>query len=175
MKIPTNILFIIDADPRKSGRVAEAVRIAAGVGAWKKVLPSVYLRGESVLALAEDADGLIDQEIYDQFLPSIPANGGAIYVQAGNPHLSRISPVQLHYQSITAAELSEVCARHQYVTRFTDSRLDARLLTTVNEAGTALTIQNSGFPICERARAGAMPDYNRLLEDLFAVQCVHVG
>jgi hypothetical protein len=44
-------LFIIRGDPRVSHRPAEAIRIAAGVGTWKKTDITVYLHGPAVLAL----------------------------------------------------------------------------------------------------------------------------
>ena len=46
-----SILFVIDADPRTSGRPAEAIRIAAGVAVWRKVNVSVYLRKAAALIL----------------------------------------------------------------------------------------------------------------------------
>src|SRR5947209_4299159 len=58
------LLFIITSDPRHSPRPAEAIRIAAGVGVWKRTGLTVYLRNAAVLALSEDTAGLLDEENY---------------------------------------------------------------------------------------------------------------
>ena len=57
------VLLIIATDPRSSHRPAEAIRIAAGVGAWGRVEVTLYLHGPAVLALSDDTDALVDGEI----------------------------------------------------------------------------------------------------------------
>lgn len=74
-------LFIITSDPRRTGRVAEAVRIAAGVGAWPQVEVTLYLRGAAILALGEDAEDLIDGDNFIRFLPMLAEGGRVILVQ----------------------------------------------------------------------------------------------
>ena len=37
------LLLLVTSDPRTSARPAEAVRIAAGIGAWKKADVTLYL------------------------------------------------------------------------------------------------------------------------------------
>ena len=39
------ILVVVDSDPRTNPRVAEAVRMAGGVGVWDQVSMHVVLRG----------------------------------------------------------------------------------------------------------------------------------
>ena len=56
-------LFIIGGDPRISARPAEAIRIAAGIGTWKKISVRIYLEGAAVLALSEFPDDLVDETI----------------------------------------------------------------------------------------------------------------
>jgi len=62
-------LFVIASDPRTSHRPAEAVRIAAGVGAWKKVDVSLYLHGEAARILDEAAGDFVDEEHIERYLP----------------------------------------------------------------------------------------------------------
>ena len=60
-------LFVIDTDPRSSGRPAEAVRIAAGVGVWKRIDVAVYLRDAAILILGENTDELVDQDNFTRY------------------------------------------------------------------------------------------------------------
>ena len=76
-------LFIVTSDPRQTGRVAEAVRIAAGVGAWPQVEVTLYLHGDAALALGDDAEDLIDGDNFTRYLPMLAEGGRAILVQRG--------------------------------------------------------------------------------------------
>ena len=62
-------LFVIASDPRTSHRPAEAVRIAAGVAAWKKVDVSLYLYGEAARILEDTAGDFVDEEHIERYLP----------------------------------------------------------------------------------------------------------
>ena len=64
-------LFVIASDPRTSHRPAEAVRIAAGVGAWKKIDVSLYLHGEAMRILDEAAGDFVDEEHVERYLPLV--------------------------------------------------------------------------------------------------------
>ncbi len=112
------ILFIITSDPRKSPRPAEAIRIAAGVGTWKKADVTVYLRDEAVLALSEFADEFVDEENYTRYFPIVGELGRPVYVQRGAPLLRDIGEPAVRFQEITDAELAELAARNNYTARF---------------------------------------------------------
>jgi len=64
-------LFVIASDPRKSPRPAEAVRIAAGVAAWKKVEVSLYLHGEAARMLEDATGDFVDEEHIERYLPTL--------------------------------------------------------------------------------------------------------
>jgi sulfur relay (sulfurtransferase) DsrF/TusC family protein len=64
-------LFVIASDPRTSHRPAEAVRIAAGVGAWKKVDVSVYLCDAAARLLDEASGDFVDEEHIERYLPML--------------------------------------------------------------------------------------------------------
>lgn len=113
-----SILFIISSDPRQSPRPAEAIRIAAGVGTWKKADVSVYLRDAAVLALSEFADEFVDEENYTRYFPIIREFGRPIYVQRGAPLLMEIGEPSLRFEEISDEEFASLAARHKYTTRF---------------------------------------------------------
>src|SRR6266571_1733023 len=94
------VLFIITGDPRSNRRPAEAIRIAAGVGVWKRALITIYLRDAAVLALSEHPDGLVDEEHYRRYFPLTRESGSPVYVQRGAPCLADIGQTQFHFEEI---------------------------------------------------------------------------
>ena len=113
-----NALFIITGDPREDGRTAEAIRIAAGVGTWKKVEVTVYLRDAAVLALSEYPDELVDEDNYTRYFPIVGEFGRPVYVQRGAELLGQIGQATLAFEEIDDTQLAELCARNRYVLRF---------------------------------------------------------
>jgi hypothetical protein len=111
-------LFIIESDPRQSGRPAEAVRIAAGVGTWKKVNVAVYLRDAAVLVLGEEAEALIDGENYARYLPVLRELGGPVYVQKGFALLGELGPAASPLEEISDDQLAGMAAARNCVLRF---------------------------------------------------------
>lgn len=111
-------LFIITSDPRVSARPAEAVRIVAGVGAWKKVDLTVYLRGTAVLALSEYTDGLVDEENFTSYWPLVAALGRPIYVERGSSLLTQIGQTIMRIEEINDSQLSRLAAERNYVVYF---------------------------------------------------------
>jgi hypothetical protein len=111
------LLVIVTADPRTSPRAAEAVRIAAGAGAWQRVTISLYLADAAVLAVGEQTDDLVDEEVFRQHLPDLVAAGQPVYVQAGNPWLKQQSP-GLRCREINEAQLAALAAHQKYLLRF---------------------------------------------------------
>jgi hypothetical protein len=113
-----SILFLITSDPRRSPRPAEAIRIAAGVGTWKKADVSVYLREAAVLALSEFTDELVDDDNYTRYCPILGDFGRPIYVQRGATLLAELGVPSLPFQEISDAELATLAGRHTYTARF---------------------------------------------------------
>jgi hypothetical protein len=112
------LLFVVASDPRSSGRPAEAIRIAAGVGAWKRVDLDLYLRGPAVLVLSEYPDDLAEADNYTRYLPIIREWMRPIYVERGAPLLKAIGATTVPYQEIAERELAEIAAASSYVARF---------------------------------------------------------
>ncbi len=113
-----NVLFIVGGDPRSSPRPAEAIRIAAGVGTWKKVDVSIYFRDAAVLALSEFADEYVDEDNYVRYLPMVGEFGRPIYVQKNAGKLSEIGEARLPFKEISDDELATLAATSTYVVRF---------------------------------------------------------
>ncbi len=111
-------LFIVSSDPRTSHRAAEAIRIAAGVGTWKKVDVTLYLRGAAVLALSEYPDELVDEDNFVRYLPIVGDFGRPVLVEKGAKLLGEIGESPLPFQEIDDAELAALSARSRYLLRF---------------------------------------------------------
>jgi hypothetical protein len=111
-------LVIITGDPRKSAKPAEAIRIAAGVGTWKKVDVSIYMRNEAVLALSEYADEFVDEDNYTRYLPIVKEFGRPIYVQQGAALLTELGESSFSFEEINDDRLAEIAAESNFVLRF---------------------------------------------------------
>jgi hypothetical protein len=112
------LLFIIDSDPRQSARPAEAVRIAAGISAWRRVAVRLYLRGPAVLVLSEFPDDLLDDENYTRYLPILAESNHPVLVERGTPFLAEIGQPALKYQEVSLADFAKFSAKARYATRF---------------------------------------------------------
>ncbi|MBI4664616.1 MAG: hypothetical protein HY735_37970 [Verrucomicrobia bacterium] len=113
-----SVLLIVTGDPRTSTRPAEAVRIAAGIGAWKMADVSIYFAGPAVLGLSEAAEDWGDGEPYAEYLPILGGIGRPVYVDKGNPFLSALEEPAVAWQELTDVELAQLTARSDYVARF---------------------------------------------------------
>ena len=111
-------LILVTGDPRTSARPAEAIRIAAGVGTWKKADVTLYLRGPAVRALGEWVDDLIDEDNFTRYLPIVGEFGRPIYVQRGAADLADLGETTLKFEEIDDAKLAELAAQSTYVLRF---------------------------------------------------------
>ena len=111
-------LFIITGDPRTSAKPAEAIRIAAGVGTWKKADISVYLRGPAVLALSEYVDEFVDEDNFSRYFPIVGEFGRPVYVQRNAELLGEIGDSPLKFEEIDDAQLAQLAAAANYVLRF---------------------------------------------------------
>jgi sulfur relay (sulfurtransferase) DsrF/TusC family protein len=111
-------LFVIESDPRQSARPAEAMRIAAGVGAWKKVDVIVYLREAAVLVLGEQVEALMDGEDYARYLPILRELGRPVYVQKGAAALGELGQATSPFEEISDEQLAGLAAARESVLRF---------------------------------------------------------
>lgn len=112
------VLFVITSDPRSSPRPAEAIRIAAGVGAWRKTGVSLYLRGDAVWALSEFPDELVDEDNFVRYLPIMGQWGHPVLVQKGAVPTADLGEPPLAMEEIDDETLARVVMRADYVARF---------------------------------------------------------
>jgi hypothetical protein len=113
-----SLLFLVTGDPRQSGRPAEAIRIAAGVGAWKKVDTILYFQGAAVLALSEFTDELCDEENFTRYLPIVREWGRPVYVQRDAPLLGELGEPTVPFEPIDEEQLARLAAGCSSVLRF---------------------------------------------------------
>ena len=116
--MPKTALVIVNSDPRTSPRPAEAIRIAAGDGTWKKVEVTLVLCEAAVLALSEFPDELIDEDHFTRYLPILGEWGRPVYVETGAPYLKDLGQTPVPFERITVAQLATLAARHECVLRF---------------------------------------------------------
>jgi hypothetical protein len=76
-------LFWIESDPEVSPRASEAVRIAAGLAAWKDAIVDVAFIGPAAKALEPWPGDLVDGNIFQQHLPTLIESGGTIFGEKG--------------------------------------------------------------------------------------------
>jgi hypothetical protein len=112
------VLFIVTGDPRASLRPAEAVRIAAGVGAWERADITVYLRDDAVLALGEPDGGVLDEDAFAQYWPMLAESNQPIYVQKNAAALPELGPAAAPFAEISDEQLAELAAAQTCVIRF---------------------------------------------------------
>ena len=112
------LLVIIASDPRSSLRPAEALRIAAGVSAWKAVEVAVYLRGPAVLALDPFHFDLLDEGKFSDCLPLITQQAGVLYAEAGSDFLPELKEPLVHFDTIDDSGLARLAAGCRATLRF---------------------------------------------------------
>ena len=108
------VLFIVSSDPRTSDRPAEAIRIAAGAGAWRRAEINVCLTGSAALVLDENGEALKDADQLEASLPIVREVGRPIYVLKGAT--GGIENAAVH--EIDVKELARLALQHDVVVRF---------------------------------------------------------
>lgn len=114
MPVPPRTLVTVSTDPRVSARPAEGVRIAAGVGTWKKTEVSLLLRGPAAYCLAEYVDELIDEDNFTRYLPIVAEFGRPIYLADDFDDPAALEGSPWKFQRLSAAEIAKLYAEHHY-------------------------------------------------------------
>ncbi len=112
------LLLLVTSDPRTSARPAEAIRIAAGIGSWKKAEVTLYLRGPAVLSAGEWVDELQEEDNFTRYLPIVADFGRPVYMQAGAPELADAGELAVKTEAINDDQLAALTAQATYVLRF---------------------------------------------------------
>lgn len=111
-------LFIVASDPRVSARPAEAVRIAAGVAAWKKTTVRLYLHGPAILGIGEWVDTLIDEDNFIRYLPILRDMGLPVLVQDRAVELVDLGEPSVAFERISLPTLARLVAESRQTLRF---------------------------------------------------------
>ncbi len=113
-----SLFVLVESDPRESERPAEAVRIAAGVGAWKKADVTLYLRGPAIRALGEWVDDLKEEDNFTRYLPLLGDSGRPVLAQKGAAELDDLGESPIKFELVDDAELARRMAGARHVMRF---------------------------------------------------------
>lgn len=110
-------LVLIETDPRLSPRPAEGIRIAAGIGAWKKTEVTLLLRGPAGYSLQEYADELVDEDNFTRYLPIVVESSRPIYLEESFTDHAALENSPWKYHKITELEAMELVHAHDYLIR----------------------------------------------------------
>jgi hypothetical protein len=116
MSLPTT-LVMVETDPRTSARPAEAIRIAAGIGAWRKTDVTLLLCGPAGYSLQEYADELIEEDNFVRYLPLVAEAARPIYVEDSFTDLAALEGSAFRYEVISPARTLELIGAHDYLIR----------------------------------------------------------
>ena len=111
-------LVIVETDPRTSHRPAEGIRIAAGIGAWKKTDVTLLFRGPVAgYSLQEYADDLVDEDNFTRYLPLVAEHPQPIYIEDSFTDLAALEGSPWKYEVIPAARAAQLVRDHEYLIR----------------------------------------------------------
>ena len=110
-------LVIIETDPRTSPRPAEGIRIAAGIGAWKKTEVTLLLRGPAGYSLQEYADELMEEDNFVRYLPIVAEAPRPIYVEDSFADFGALEGSAFPYEKISSTQTAELIRANDYLIR----------------------------------------------------------
>ena len=116
MSLPKT-LVLIETDPRTSHRPAEGIRIAAGIGAWKKTEVTLLLRGPAGYSLQEYADELVDEDNFVRYLPIVAESPRPIYLEDSFTDTAALKGSAFSYEIITPERAVELIHENDYLIR----------------------------------------------------------
>jgi len=109
-----SLLVVVASDPRASHRPAEAIRLAAGVAAWRKIAVTLYLTGPATAAVSADCDDFVDEESYTRYLPMFVESGGGLYVESS----ASASNAELPHEKMSRQQFAALASKMTYLLRF---------------------------------------------------------
>jgi hypothetical protein len=110
-------LVIVETDPRTSARPAEGIRIAAGIGAWKKTDVTLLLRGPAGYSLQEYADELVDEDNFMRYLPLVVEGSRPVYVEESFGDLPALEGSPWKYEVISRERAAQLVRANDYLIR----------------------------------------------------------
>ena len=110
-------LVLIETDPRTSARPAEGIRIAAGIGAWKKTDVTLLLRGPAGYSLQEYADELVDEDNFIHYLPLVADGPRPIYIEDSFTDLAALDGSPWRHEIIGRDRAAQLVRENDYLIR----------------------------------------------------------
>lgn len=109
-----SLLVVVASDPRASHRPAEAIRLAAGVAAWRNVAVTLYFTGPGGAALSAECDDFVNEESYTRYLPMFVESGGTVYVESN----AAASNGELPHEEVSREQFAALASKMTYLLRF---------------------------------------------------------
>lgn len=111
------VLIIVTGDPCRSGRTAEATRIAAGLSTHEGLAVTLCFRGPAARALGEDTESLIDGDYFPQYLPVLTRSGSVVVAgDASAPEAD--APNLPQFERLSEKDLQALIANSDRIVRF---------------------------------------------------------
>jgi hypothetical protein len=118
MSSTASILLIVESDPRTSHRPAEAIRIAAGIAAWKNVAVHLCLRGPAPFLLSGDPEEIIDGDSLHEYLPVLRRTHVPVWIETPPDIKPKITSPVLPCQMISRRNLALIATQTASVFNF---------------------------------------------------------
>lgn len=110
------VLILTSADPRTSGRLAEAVRVAAGLSVHERLAVTLCLCGEAVRILGNEDGELFDVDDVEEYLAVLKGAGARLLVLRNQP--ASASESKVRGENVSAAQLDNLIKASERVLRF---------------------------------------------------------
>lgn len=94
------------------------MRIAAGVGVWKKVDVTICLCEAATLTLSEAASEFAGGDELPAHWALIAEWGRPVFVETGEPLLKDVDKAPVKFERISTMQLSQLASQSDYVLRF---------------------------------------------------------
>ncbi len=101
-------LITITEDPGESHRPAEAVRIGAGIGGWKKTEVDFLLHGPASKILSPYADEWVDGENYEHYIPLVREWKRPVLLAPDAEDFTELAESETTHQRCTEAQVKQL-------------------------------------------------------------------
>ena len=113
----SSVLFAVTSDPRTSRVPAEAIRIAAGIVAWRKSSLFLYL-GLALLNALDDPPNFLDWELVSGYLPGMLDDMDQLLIPSEACDCAFLNRFELNWVPVNLAGLAERTAQCSRVIHF---------------------------------------------------------
>jgi len=111
---PKTVVVLVASNPRARHRPAAAIRLAAGLAAWRNVAVTLFFTGPATAALSADCEDFVDEESYTRYLPLFVESGGRVYVESAAPGTHS----ELAHEKLSREQFAALASKMSYLLRF---------------------------------------------------------